>query len=105
MRPFFTRWLFALCLVAPMVSFGQDPISPEDAQAIQDVVESAFDYDDAAAVSFEAPIVYHGEIVQLVRFTDEEGRAWLGLYRMQRDDKGAWRIKGRSLDRLAALET
>jgi hypothetical protein len=97
--------LFALCIALPMVSFAQDPISPEDAEAIQATVESAFDYEDAASVAFEAPIVYRGEIVQLIRFTDDEGRAWLGLYRMEREPDGHWRIKGRSLDRLAAVET
>lgn len=98
------RLLFGLCIVLPMLGFAQDPISPEDAQAIQATVEAAFDDEDATSLAFEAPIVYRGEVVQLIRFTDDEGRAWLGLYRMQRDADGRWRIKGRRLDRLAALE-
>lgn len=97
--------VFLLIVLLPAVASAVDPLSAEDARAIQAVVEAAFDDEDAATVSFEAPIVYRGEIVQLVRFTDDEGRAWLGLYRMQREADGRWRIKGRSLDRLAALET
>ena len=46
------------------------------------------------SVDFEAPTVAEGQVVQLVRFTDAEGRAWLAIYPMLRDADGTWRING-----------
>ncbi len=53
------------------------------------------------SVAFEAPVVIDGEIVQPVRMTDAEGRAWLALYPMQRQSDGSWRTDGCRLGRLS----
>lgn len=45
-----------------------------------------------------------GEIVQPVRLTDADGRAWLALYPMQREPDGTWRINGCRLARLKGQE-
>ena len=57
------------------------------------------------SVLFEKPETLEGAIVQPVRLTDAEGRAWLALYPMQRRPDGQWRINGCQLSRLAARET
>ncbi|MGH8705664.1 MAG: DUF4864 domain-containing protein [Burkholderiales bacterium] len=57
------------------------------------------------SVQFDPPVVIGGEVVQPVRMTDAEGRAWLALYPMQREASGAWRINGCRLARLAGQET
>ena len=57
------------------------------------------------SLRFEPPVAIDGGIVQPVRMTDTEGRAWLALYTMQRRPDGAWRIDGCALSRLAAQET
>ena len=54
---------------------------------------------------FEAPFESDGDVIQPVRLTDAEGRAWLALYPMRRQPGGAWRIDGCVLRRLAAQET
>ena len=56
-------------------------------------------------VKFEAPVAIDGEVVQPVRLTDADGRAWLALYPMQREPGGAWRINGCRLARLKGQET
>ena len=56
------------------------------------------------AVQFEQPIVVEGEVIQPVRMTDAEGRAWVALYPMQRQADGGWRINGCQLARLAGRE-
>ena len=56
-------------------------------------------------VKFEPPVLSDGEVVQPVRMTDAEGRAWLALYPMQREASGAWRINGCRLARLRGQET
>jgi hypothetical protein len=53
------------------------------------------------SVAFEAPVVIDGEVVQPVRMTDAEGRAWLALYPMQRQSDGSWRTDGCQLGRLS----
>lgn len=35
-----------------------------------------------------------GEVVQAVQMTDTKGKAWLAIYRMQRQDDKTWRIGG-----------
>ena len=55
-------------------------------------------------VQFEQPVVVEGEIIQPVRMTDAEGRAWIALYPMQREAAGGWRINGCQLARLPGLE-
>lgn len=52
------------------------------------------------SVAFEAPIEVEGQIVQPVRLTDTEGRAWLALYPMQRQRDGMWRTNGCQLKRI-----
>ena len=52
-------------------------------------------------VDFEAPIrVDDDELVQPVRLTDAEGRAWIALYPMQRGSDGVWRTNGCQLRRV-----
>jgi len=57
------------------------------------------------SVSFDAPEMAGGELVQPVRMVDAEGRAWIALYPMERQSDGAWRINGCQLARLPARET
>jgi len=57
------------------------------------------------SVAFDAPLVIQGELVQPVRLTDAEGRAWLALYPMQRQLDGSWRTNGCLLERLAGTQT
>ena len=56
-------------------------------------------------VAFDAPIVVGADVVQPVRMTDAEGRAWLALYPMLKEPDGTWRINGCQLGRLAGHET
>jgi len=53
------------------------------------------------SVAFDAP-VYAGDddLVQPVRLTDADGRAWLALYPMQRGPDGVWRTNGCQLRRV-----
>lgn len=57
------------------------------------------------SVQFEAPVVVDGEVVQAVRMTDAEGRAWIALYPMQKQPDGNWRTNGCQLGRVAGRET
>lgn len=57
------------------------------------------------SVSFDAPRVVDGELVQPVRMTDDAGRTWLALYPMEKQADGRWRINGCQLTRLAGRET
>ena len=52
------------------------------------------------SVAFDPPIPLGDDLVQPVRFTDADGRAWVGLYPMQRQADGTWRIDGCQLRRL-----
>ena len=54
-----------------------------------------------ASVAFEAPVAIDGQILQPVRMTDAEGRAWLAVYPMQRQPDGSWRTNGCQLGRLS----
>lgn len=56
-------------------------------------------------VAFDAPVVIGGDVVQPVRLTDAEGRAWIALYPMLREPDGTWRINGCQLGRLAGQKT
>ena len=56
------------------------------------------------AVQFEKPEIVAGEVIQPVRMTDEEGRAWIALYPMQRQPDGSWRINGCQLAKAPGLE-
>jgi len=56
-------------------------------------------------VSFDAPTIIGEDLVQPVRMTDADGRAWIALYPMQRQPDGAWRINGCQLGRLPARAT
>ncbi|MBE0625669.1 MAG: DUF4864 domain-containing protein [Burkholderiales bacterium] len=56
------------------------------------------------SVAFEAPVLIDGEILQPVRMTDVEGRAWLAIYPMQRQADGSWRTNGCQLGRLAGVQ-
>lgn len=57
-----------------------------------------------ASVAFEAPVAIDGQIVQPVRMTDAEGRAWLAVYPMQRQPDGNWRTNGCQLGRLSGQQ-
>jgi hypothetical protein len=56
-------------------------------------------------VQFEQPVVIDGTVIQPVRMTDTEGRAWLALYPMQRQADGSWRIDGCQLAKTPGVET
>ena len=56
------------------------------------------------SVAFEAPVVIDGQVVQPVRMTDAEGRAWLALYPMQHQPDGSWRTDGCQLGRLGGQQ-
>jgi hypothetical protein len=58
-----------------------------------------------SSVLFDPPVLVEGEVVQPVRMTDADGRAWLAVYPMQRLPDGGWRINGCRLGRLAGRET
>jgi hypothetical protein len=53
-----------------------------------------------SSVAFEAPVLLEGQVVQPVRLTDAQGRAWLALYPMQKQSDGQWRTNGCQLARL-----
>ena len=57
-----------------------------------------------ASVAFEAPVAIDGAILQPVRMTDAEGRAWLAVYPMQRQPDGSWRTNGCQLGRLSGQQ-
>lgn len=56
------------------------------------------------SVHFDAPELVDGIVIQAVRMTDAEGRAWIALYPMQRQPEG-WRIDGCQLGRLQGRAT
>lgn len=56
------------------------------------------------SMQFEKAVIVDGIIIQPVRMTDAEGRAWLALYPMQRQADGNWRISGCQLARMPGLE-
>ncbi len=56
------------------------------------------------AVQFEKPEIVAGEVILPVRMTDEQGRAWIALYTMQRQPDGSWRIDGCQLAKAPGLE-
>ena len=53
-----------------------------------------------ANVAFELPVLLDGDVVQPVRLTDAQGRAWIALYPMQRQPDGSWRTNGCQLARV-----
>ena len=57
------------------------------------------------SVIFEVPQLLDGQVLQPVRLTDAEGRAWIAIYPMQRQSDGSWRTNGCQLARLAGTET
>jgi hypothetical protein len=57
------------------------------------------------SVQFDPPEMVGGAVIQPVRLTDAEGRAWLALYPMLRLPDGTWRIDGCQLARLQGRET
>ena len=57
------------------------------------------------SVLFETPQLIDGQVIQPVRLTDAEGRAWIAIYPMQRQPDGSWRTNGCQLARLAGTET
>jgi hypothetical protein len=55
------------------------------------------------SVVFEAPIpLGDDQLIQPVRMTDGEGRAWLAVYPMQRGADGVWRTNGCQLRRFGS---
>jgi len=53
-----------------------------------------------ANVSFDPPVLLDGQVVQPVRLSDAQGRAWIALYPMQRQPDGTWRTNGCQLARV-----
>ena len=52
-------------------------------------------------VAFDAPeLAGPDDLVQPVRMTDADGRAWLAIYPMQRGSDGVWRTNGCQLRRI-----
>ena len=58
-----------------------------------------------ASVAFEPPVILDGDVVQPVRLSDEQGRAWIALYPMQRQPDGTWRTNGCQLARVPGQQT
>jgi Domain of unknown function (DUF4864) len=56
------------------------------------------------SVQFQPPQIVEGQVVQSVRMTDAEGRAWLAVYPMQRE-AGNWRTNGCLLHPLPGVRT
>ena len=55
------------------------------------------------SVVFEAPVpLSEDQLIQPVRMTDAEGRAWLAVYPMQRGADGAWRTNGCQIRRFGS---
>ena len=53
------------------------------------------------SVAFDAPVpIDDDDLVQPVRLTDADGRAWIALYPMQRGPDGVWRTNGCQLRRI-----
>lgn len=53
------------------------------------------------SVAFQAPVqTGANDITQAVRMTDDESRAWIAIYPMQRGTDGVWRTNGCQLRRL-----
>ena len=57
-----------------------------------------------SSVAFEQPLVIESQVVQPVRMTDAEGRAWVAIYPMQRQADGNWRTNGCQLARIAGQQ-
>jgi len=76
------------------------------AEVFMDMVRSGYPvvYRPASLI-FESPQIIQGEVFQPVRMTDSEGRAWIAVYPMQRQEDGTWRIDGCQLGRLPGRET
>ncbi len=47
-----------------------------------------------ASTAFLQPEEHHGQVIQRVQLMDEDGKAWLALYSVQRQKDKAWRITG-----------
>ena len=58
----------------------------------------------AKMVQFDKPVVVEGQVIQPVRMTDAEGRAFIALYPMQRQAGGGWRINGCQVARMSGRE-
>jgi hypothetical protein len=58
-----------------------------------------------ASVVFQPPVRVGKDLVQPVRLTDSEGRAWMAYYPMVRGPDGRWLINGCRLSRLGGQET
>jgi hypothetical protein len=55
------------------------------------------------SVAFEAPVpLGDDQLIQPVRMTDAEGRAWLAAYPMQRGADGVWRTNGCQIRRFGS---
>jgi chlorite dismutase len=56
-------------------------------------------------VTFREPVKVGKDLAQPVRMTDEEGRAWVVVYPMERQPDGKWLINGCQLAPLKGQET
>jgi DNA-binding transcriptional LysR family regulator len=52
-----------------------------------------------ASVTFLAPRIVEDEVVQAVQMSDEDGKIWIALYKMQRLSSKIWRVNGCELRR------
>jgi Domain of unknown function (DUF4864) len=47
-----------------------------------------------ANVAFLKPETQDGDVIQRVQMNDQQGKAWLAVYSLQKQKDGAWRISG-----------
>ncbi|CDS49673.1 Bll2215 protein [Polaromonas sp. CG9_12] len=47
-----------------------------------------------ASTAFLQPEEHHGQVIQRVQLMDDDGKAWLALYSVQRQKDNTWRITG-----------
>ena len=90
---------FSLATAGIRAKFGS-------AEVFLDMVRSGYPVEyRPASVTFEPPKIIEGEVFQPVRMTDAEGRAWIAVYPMQRQEDRTWRIDGCQRGRLPGRET
>jgi hypothetical protein len=77
-----------------------------DAETFMDMVRSSYAVVyRPSSVTFEAPLIVRGELVQPVRLADAAGRIWLAIYPMQRQADGRWLTNGCQLTPLRGTQT
>jgi len=82
------RAAFAFATPALQVQFG----TPE---AFMALVRSSYPVVYAPGhVAFLKPEAQQSEVIQRVQMTDQQGKAWLAVYRLQQQKDKGWRISG-----------